>query len=417
MGIDVNPANFNTKTGKVSKQKDAPDLNEVINQFYTDFQKASFNVENPDKATFARLYQSIIDNRVYTKSKASANAKKLNSRLDNLRLELIAAEIEVARIKQEITDWEDITNNTTGKLFTDFVKQYTQDVPLSESTIIAYNSVHADFIIFNPRLKFADITASTLSEYEKHLLNRHVTGTDKSVRNSTVKNYLSKIRAVYRYYAESRGLNPTALNGYKTQIKSFKAPILFFTTSELQQLQELKLKSKSYESVRDLMLLMTYTGLRFSDAFIRKQHIKGEYITLTTKKTNTTVKIPLSDNAKKVLERWNYEMPKFRISYFNNCIKDICSLIPSMVTELEPVTTLSGKINDTQYVERYKVISAHVGRKTFTTHALAAGINPAVLKGWLGHSKIEMLMNHYASGQHNTPTEMGKLQQVLPNEK
>ena len=183
--------------------------------------------------------------------------------------------------------------------------------------------------------------------------------------------------------------------------------IIYLTPTELQDLADVQLVNKGEEKVRDAFLLMASTGLRFSDSFITPEQVKGNHIVLNTKKTDTLVKIPLNETSKAILEKYEYNMPKYSFSWFQKTIKKVGKL--AGLTELELVTTKTGTETKSSYVEKWTVLSAHVARKTFITYALSENVNPAVLKRWIGHSRMEMMLNHYASGNMNAAKEMDKL--------
>lgn len=407
--VEIEPAML-LKSGKVSgKLTNAPELNEAISIVYNDMAKAARNIMGwdgiPDRVSMAKEFGAIVTNRINAKAAAPRIVKKLDSIIASLNESLAAAKAEVTRLEREIMEWELINGSYEGKLFVKFIDDYADEIALtkSKSTAASYRSVATDFKLYNPSLKFENVTPDTLDDYEKYLIKRQM-------NNVTIKTYVSKLKTVYRYYSVKQHVNPTALDTHKMKTKSLKeTSIIYLTKTELQTLSELTFESKSVESVRDLLLFMCHTGLRYSDAFVTKEMIIGNFICLTTLKTHTYVEIPLSKTAQNILEKYDYQMPRYKLNYFNRVIKDICALIPSMLSDVAHRPAKCGTVTTANPMPRHKAITAHVGRKTFATHALANGVNPAVLKGWLGHSKLEMMLNHYASSQHNTAAEMDKV--------
>ena len=134
-------------------------------------------------------------------------------------------------------------------------------------------------------------------------------------------------------------------------------------------------------------LLMCHTGLRFSDSFITPNHINGNFLSLTTQKTNTKVRIPLNQQAKAILAKYNNTMPHQYLPNFTRVLKKLAE--QAGINETVHTSKRIGVEVVNEYVPKWQVISAHVARKTFISHALASGVNPAVLKQWIGHSKME----------------------------
>jgi integrase len=219
------------------------------------------------------------------------------------------------------------------------------------------------------------------------------------------------VKTIVRKYADMAGIDVNALaaiNKHRLTSETLKSKdIIYLTPAELQALADVQLPNPSQERVRDSFLLMAATGLRFSDSFITREQVKGGHIVLHTKKTSTLVKIPLNANAKAILEKYSYTMPTYSFSWFQKTIKIVGRL--AGLDSLELIAVKNGTETNSDYVPKWSVLSAHVARKTFITYALAGNVNPAVLKNWIGHSKMEMMLNHYASGTINTQAEMNKM--------
>jgi len=407
-GVEVEPEYFNAKTGKVStKRTDAPELNTTLHQVFTDVSTAARNIVGwggiPAREAMAKEYAAILQGRVATREAAPRLKKALDNRLDRLREQLVEAEATVTRLKERIKSWELARGLYKGVAFVALLEEYPQVALIAKGTKGTYGSVLADFKRFDSSLEVAALTPEKLREYENYLIG-------EGRNNVTIATYVGKVKTAYRYFAARHGLSPTALDAFKSQVKQLSNREVFhLSDEEVIALQGLQFTSPSEERVRDLFLLMCATGLRFSDTKITRANVVGKYLIVTTKKTNTLCKIPLSPLALEILQKYDYCPRNCGLNYFNRTIKRICERIPSMSDELAQTISLNGLAQRESVRRRCDAVSAHAGRKTFATRALGKGVSVATLKAWLGHSKSEMLLKHYANGEYNAVAEMAKM--------
>lgn len=81
------------------------------------------------------------------------------------------------------------------------------------------------------------------------------------------------------------------------------------------------------EAIRDLFVLGCLTGLRFSDyTVVQPDEIRGVMLYVTQVKTSGRVIVPLRPQAKKILEKYNMQMPQVSNPDFNVYIKEIAKL-------------------------------------------------------------------------------------------
>jgi integrase len=87
--------------------------------------------------------------------------------------------------------------------------------------------------------------------------------------------------------------------------------ILSLNNAELRLIEKIKLSSfplgKGLSITRDMFLFSCNTGLRYSDviALTKKDLIDGNCINMKMKKTKKNVKVPLTNKAKIILEKYS----------------------------------------------------------------------------------------------------------------
>jgi site-specific recombinase XerD len=404
-GESVPAQYFDTRTGKVSnKLPNHVELNTKIEQVRTDVEKAARNVigwrEQPDREKLAKEYDAIVAGRAKTLANYHTLKKGFEGFAEQLRAEIADLETQLEAKKVELRDYEMSLGSFEGKLLVTFIERYRDTQKITSNTKRAYNNLLKYVRDFRQHWEIINVTPSTLVDFENYLISIRL-------NNSSINTYVKRIKTVCLKYATLLQLDAQALKSHRTESKQLrKQDVLFLTSHELELFKVVE-TSERREVVRDAFLLMVYTGLRFSDHILTPNNIKGDYIVLTTQKTKTLVKIPLSANARAILEKYNYNMPYQYLQNFSRVLKILAK--KAGINDLIHTQKKIGAEIVEAYVEKHTLISAHVARKTFITHALAAGINPAVLKLWIGHSKMELMFSNYASGQMNTVTEMEKL--------
>ena len=150
---------------------------------------------------------------------------------------------------------------------------------------------------------------------------------------------------------------------------------------ELIRLLDLS-KNERLDRVRDLFLIGCYTGARFSDyTKIRKHNVIKDTCTFTMQKVKKDVVVPIYNETKTILEKYNYQLPP-RISSqkMNEYIKEICKM--AGITEKYHFQDES-----IEPTEKFKLVTTHTARRSFATNAFLDEIPVITIMRATGHSK------------------------------
>jgi len=157
-------------------------------------------------------------------------------------------------------------------------------------------------------------------------------------------------------------------------------PIEFLTESEVIDLQRIRLEG-SEEISKDLFLFQIFTGLGYSDmqdfqrSWIRKNKFGEDWIIYERAKIkNSRASLPLLEEAREVLKKYDYKLPEQTNQVMNRNLKIIAE---KMNLSVQKLTT-------------------HVGRKTFGMICLNRGVSLEVVSKCMGHASTEMTRKHYA---------------------
>jgi site-specific recombinase XerD len=245
----------------------------------------------------------------------------------------------------------------------------------------------------------------------------------------------------YSYIAEDRDLSTDTLNKYQSGFNTFmdyitndlkinnnvaykdfvKVPRSRESESKVVLLKEhvgkivkWKPSNDRYSKVKDLFLFQVFTGVRYSDLIrIKKSFVKNDQLSFIMFKTHRRVNIPLHPAAKRILLKYDYQIGEQAkaLKNYNIDIKTVCREAGLK----EEVSTLRLKLtskiaSDTPLCE---LVSSHVGRTTFVTNCLIAGISPFIVKSYTGHTEIETLKYYMKLAGNTSQDAFQKFQQYL----
>lgn len=161
--------------------------------------------------------------------------------------------------------------------------------------------------------------------------------------------------------------------------------------------------SESWEDIRNVFCFCSFTSLRFSDYFgMSKANIQGDYIVITIKKTKQALRIVINKYARQILEKYNYELPKFSNPYSNRELKNIGQA--AGLNQERIVTKFIGKDRFDETLPMSALLKFHVSRKNFISQSLERGLRPEQIMVMSGHKK-HSTMRKYISVNDKTLKE------------
>jgi integrase len=209
-----------------------------------------------------------------------------------------------------------------------------------------------------------------------------------------------------------------AERGYhkEQQFRKFKTPtqeadVVALSQAELKKIIKLDLtKNKRLDKVRDTFLFGCFTGQRYSDvANLKRENIKGKTWHLHTVKTNASLKIPLTDHALAILEKYKEAetvLPIMTNQKTNEYLKELCEL--AKINEPITITSYSGTKRTDTTVEKHQLITTHTARRTFVTLSLEKGMRPELVMAVTGHKDYATFRKYIKLTSKNTDIEVRK---------
>lgn len=275
------------------------------------------------------------------------------------------------RRKQMLNDGKNTKGNTT-------LTGYTQ-TQRALSAFATETRTRVDFDTIS--LEFYDKWVDYMQEvknYKPNNIGKHVKIL-KTILNEALENGLTENRAHQSKYFKT----------IKTEAFS-----IALSEDELQDIHKLDLSdNKSLDVQRDVFLVASSTGLRFSDVSrLTKKNIQADngmrYVQIKTQKTGETVSIPLDKRLTQILDKYDSTERGFPKSNTNQVINRQLKEIAKMVESLHGVETINYKRGTKQVTDmkrRYELVSTHTARRSFATNYYKAGVPAQFIMKITGH--------------------------------
>jgi hypothetical protein len=249
------------------------------------------------------------------------------------------------------------------------LKSHIDDYQIKTGTILSIES--SDKV---SRQKFRDYLIS------KGMLNESIITIEKS--NVSFFNWCIDGEHTFRKY---RQLPP---------LKKSREPKGIITYNQQAKLSQTKFNDSGLEDAKNILLLACEVGLRYSDfSTLERNNIKDNHLVILTKKTSSSVKIPLTERAKNILTRI---IDKSIIVPSNDNInkrfKEICKHLWG--DEKESWTRYSGN-NSIKHEElKYKLVGFHMTRRTFISNLLIDNVPHTTVMMYSGHKSLQSLLTY-----------------------
>lgn len=218
-------------------------------------------------------------------------------------------------------------------------------------------------------IKLKDITPAFVEGFQNYCL--------MTLKNNTTNKQLKMFKHILAYAVKERLLD---VNPFQLTLKEDKLDYHTLTLDEIKYLMSLKITDKRIDSIRDLFCLQSTTGLSYSDmATLTKDDIQDDVIVKRRKKTDIQFVIPVLPIAKKILEKYDYQLPVISNQKYNQYLKVLGD-----------------------YAKMPMKLHSHLGRHSFACILLNSGVDMKTISKTLGHSTMRTTEKIYAEMSNKT---------------
>lgn len=221
----------------------------------------------------------------------------------------------------------------------------------------------------------------------------------------------------------------------KIKIKTIEAVKVFLSFDEIEKIKETHIIGTELQHAKDWLIIGLNTGQRVSDLLrMTKEMIytvtdssgeSFELIRLTQEKTGSKVSLPINDEVKTILNKYDGNFPPTfgqkgdsKFVLFNRYIKKVCEL--SGITNIVKgrVFNEETKRNEIAETEKYKLVSSHICRRSFATNYYGDNrFTTAELMSITGHKTETVFLNYIGKTAEEHALKSAKTFRTIAEEK
>jgi len=222
-----------------------------------------------------------------------------------------------------------------------------------------------------------NVELQDLHRFQQHLRS-------KGRKQSTIHQYHAKCKAAFTLAFNRGKIKSNPYSQFKMD-KGAKKEIIWLTSKELGILAKKDFSTDRLRKVADLFLFQCFSGISFGDLaeLERRDYQENEkgqiFIEKHRKKTGVKFMSVVLAEGKRILEKYDYELPVLSNQKYNAYLKevqDICGLD--------------------------KVLTTHVGRKTYVCYLYQKQVPIQVIATIVGHTTCQTTLKYYAEMDKQT---------------
>lgn len=238
----------------------------------------------------------------------------------------------------------------------------------------------------NQSLDFNSINLDFYHDFLSYLMN------ELNFSTNTIGKYISTLKVF---------LNEAKEQGYDIKIsKRFKAiseesENIYLNESELEKLYKYDFSNNNrLERIRDLFIVGSSTGLRFSDfTAIKPENVKDDLIEIKQYKTKEKVVIPCHWMVDAILKKYSGNLPiNISNQKFNDYIKEACKI--AGIDEMVSKSITKGGVNRSKNYKKWELVSSHTARRSFATNLYKSGFPTISLMAITGHKTEKAFLTY-----------------------
>jgi integrase len=313
-------------------------------------------------------------------------------------------------------------SNYTSEIKTEFVldhyyvyyrlidKEFKSNTKRSKDSIKEYKGLKMyleDYEVkLGRKITLTEISEDWMIDFRNFNLQQRESTSDKvyqtngGLRGNTLKKKINLFITFMRWLDKKKiHIFPSEIHGFASTIEQPEIVKDILTRDEVISLYNLHLEDPKKEFIRDVLIFVCNTGLRWSDLeLLSKRDIKtnskgDKYIQKKAKKTNDEYYVFLNDVAFDILKRYNFQLNLYTNANFNKYLKLLLKETGwfNQETDFEELNKETGK---KRYKLRFEVISIHRGRDTFINLLLDDKVPINVIMRYTGHKSLSSLMKY-----------------------
>lgn len=266
------------------------------------------------------------------------------------------------KVLKDVKGWKSKENK---QLLIPFIESEMKLRDMEYNTLKAHVTLVNKLNDFKNIKTFADLTYTNIVAFDKYMRDKKI-GNISINKNHSLFNMYIKI-------AINKELIQKSPYDLFTPPKGRNNDPVFLTIEEVEMIKNLSGLNDKLERTRDLFVFQCYTGMAYVDMqSFSKNDIQilneQEIIRSSRTKTDESFILLFLPDAKKIAEKYNYNLPKISNQKYNDYLKLLIA---------HPEVNINKKV------------TSHTARHTFATYLLNKGISLETVSKTLGHSSIK----------------------------
>lgn len=266
------------------------------------------------------------------------------------------------KVLKDVKGWKSKENK---QLLIPFIESEMKLRDMEYNTLKAHVTLVNKLNDFKNIKTFADLTYTNIVAFDKYMRDKKI-GNISINKNHSLFNMYIKI-------AINKELIQKSPYDLFTPPKGKNNDPVFLTIEEVERIKNLSGLNEKLERTRDLFVFQCYTGMAYVDMqSFSKNDIQilneQEIIRSSRTKTDESFILLFLPDAKKIAEKYNYNLPKISNQKYNDYLKLLIA---------HPEVNINKKV------------TSHTARHTFATYLLNKGISLETVSKTLGHSSIK----------------------------
>lgn len=266
------------------------------------------------------------------------------------------------KVLKDVKGWKSKENK---QLLIPFIESEMKLRDMEYNTLKAHVTLVNKLNDFKNIKTFADLTYTNIVAFDKYMRDKKI-GNISINKNHSLFNMYIKI-------AINKELIQKSPYDLFTPPKGKNNDPVFLTIEEVENIKNLSGLNDKLEKTKDLFVFQCYTGMAYVDmqAFSKNdiQILNGQEVIRSSRtKTDESFILLFLPDAKKIAEKYNYNLPKISNQKYNDYLKLLIA---------HPEVNINKKV------------TSHTARHTFATYLLNKGISLETVSKTLGHSSIK----------------------------
>lgn len=323
--------------------------------------------------------------RNYIQINAILNKLEIESERIVLESMLSGHIIDPRDLKNElmrIISGKDIKSLTAHDFISDEILNRQQSPQYQERTIQKYKTLMKKVEAYDRRKQIRDLSVDWVLSFISYL-------SASGLSRNTISKYIKTLKVFLNIAAEKGHISEKVARSKRLSITEQSTKKRFLTIDELEMIRKATL-SEALDNVRNLFLLLAFTGQRFSDieALMDAEIIEineKEYFKIIQAKTGHIIHIPAHRISKEMLSK---DLQLITNQYMNRSLKE--------------VARISGIKNPDE-------VSTHTARRSAASNMYLMGISSRLICSITGHRSEKMLLRYIQADSLQSAIAVGQV--------